>query len=192
MIYILRHGRTALNKARVMQGMIDCPLNDEGREQAAEVARLFRNMGISFAKVYSSPLSRAVETAQIAAGTDTVITDDRLLEMGYGPYEGADLKNLPPELDRFFSDLENEPTPEGMEPLASVKARLGSFLEELRESKSDGDVLISTHAIALKGALEYLMPDSGGYWWSRYVGNCDVYSFDITDGGFSAPSQLKD
>ncbi len=190
MIYIVRHGKTALNSAGVMQGMIDCPLNDEGREQAAAVASMFRGKGVSFSKVYSSPLVRAVETAEIASGTVTVITDERLLEMDYGPYEGADLKNLPLELKRFFSDFENEPAPEGMETLESVKARLGSFLEDLRTSSPEGDILITTHAIALKGALEYLMPDSHGIWWSRYVGNCDVYSFDIKDGSFTIPSPV--
>ena len=176
MIYIVRHGKTALNSARVMQGRIDCPLNEEGRKQAEEAARSLRENGVTFSFVYSSPLTRAVQTAEIIAGSKEMTTDERLLEMDYGPYEGSDLTNLSPELKRFFGDFVNEPAPEGMEPLESVTARMGSFLEGLRASAPDGNVLIVTHAIAMKGALEYLDPESRGSWWSRYIGNCDIFA----------------
>ena len=56
-----------------------------------------------------------------------------------------------------------------MEQLSSVTARLGSFFEELRSLDIKGDVLVSTHAIAMKGALEYLTPDSKGSYWSKYI-----------------------
>lgn len=190
MIYLVRHGKTALNSARIMQGRIDCPLSEEGTEQASKVARALRDSGITFTRVYSSPLARAVQTAEIIAGGKDITTDERLLEMDYGPYEGTDLNNLPPELKRFFSDFVNEPAPDGMEPLKSVTGRLGDFLDELRSSSPEGNVLITTHAIAMKGALEYLTPGSLGGWWSRYVGNCDVYYFDIEDGRFTVPEEF--
>ena len=191
MIYIVRHGKTALNSARVMQGRIDCPLNEEGRKQAEEAARSLRENGVTFSFVYSSPLTRAVQTAEIIAGSKEMTTDERLLEMDYGPYEGSDLTNLSPELKRFFGDFVNEPAPEGMEPLESVTARMGSFLEGLRASAPDGNVLIVTHAIAMKGALEYLNPESRGSWWSRYVGNCDIFAFDITNGEYTMPARVN-
>ena len=190
MICIIRHGKTALNNARIMQGRIDCPLNEEGTEQASVVAQALKDSGIAFTRVYSSPLTRAVQTAGIIAGGKDIITDERLMEMDYGPYEGTDLNDLPPELVRFFGDFANEPAPEGMETLGSVKARMGSFLEELRASPPEGNVLISTHAIAMKGALEYLTPESRGAWWSRLVRNCDLYTFDIEDGRFTVPVRL--
>ena len=191
MIYIVRHGKTALNSARVMQGRIDCPLNEEGRKQAEEAARSLRENGVTFSFVFSSPLTRAVQTAEIIAGSKEMTTDERLLEMDYGPYEGSDLTNLSPELKRFFGDFVNEPAPEGMEPLESVTARMGSFLEGLRASAPDGNVLIVTHAIAIKGALEYLDPESRGSWWSRYVGNCDIFAFDITNGEYTVPARVN-
>ena len=191
MIYIVRHGKTALNSARVMQGRIDCPLNEEGRKQAEEAARSLRENGVTFSFIFSSPLTRAVQTAEIIAGSKEMTTDERLLEMDYGPYEGSDLTNLSPELKRFFGDFVNEPAPEGMEPLESVTARMGSFLEGLRASAPDGNVLIVTHAIAMKGALEYLDPESRGSWWSRYVGNCDIFAFDITNGEYTVPARVN-
>ena len=61
MIYIVRHGQTEKNKANVLQGRSDVPLNEAGRQQAEEV----REAGISFDLVYTSPLIRAVQTAEI-------------------------------------------------------------------------------------------------------------------------------
>ena len=126
------------------------------------------------------------------------ITDERLLEMDYGPYEGADLTDPAPEIVTFFRDFINNPAPEGMEPLADVVSRLGDFLEDLHddlnEDLSDGpsaNVLISTHAIAMKGALEYLTPKSRGSYWSKHIANCDVYVFEMLPEGFSVPEPLE-
>ena len=55
-----------------------------------------------------------------------------------------------------------------------------------------GDILISTHAIAMKGLLEYLTPGSGGSYWSKYIGNCAVYTVDNENGEFNVPKELDD
>ena len=138
--------------------------------------------------VYSSPLRRAVQTAgQIAPGAE-ILLDERLIEMDYGPYEGADLHNLPPEILTFFSDFVHNPAPAGMEQLGAVVARVGAFLEELRESEEN--ILISTHAIAMKGILEYLTPASNGAYWSKFIGNCAVYISQNQNGQFTVPTEL--
>ena len=189
MIYIVRHGQTALNKSGALQGRSDFPLNDNGRMQAENVPGWFRKNGISFKKVYSSPLKRAVETAGIISGSDAVETDERLIEMDYGPYEGYDFQESKPEIAEFFKDFVNNPAPEGMEQLSSVTARLGSFFEELRSLDIKGNVLVSTHAIAMKGALEYLTPDSKGSYWSKYIGNCAVYRTEVIGGRYTVPEE---
>ncbi|MBQ3273612.1 MAG: histidine phosphatase family protein [Solobacterium sp.] len=185
-IYIIRHGETARNRQGVLQGRSDVPLNENGIRQAEQAGRWFRQHDIRFAQAYASPLIRAVETARLAGGCD-VITDERLIEMDYGPYEGMSLKDPDPEIRRFFSDFVHQPAPEGMEALADVTARLGVFLEELKNSGVNGNIMISTHAIAMKGALEYLTPASAGSYWSKYIGNCAVYSAELTAAGFTVP-----
>ncbi len=191
MIYILRHGQTAHNRAQLLQGRSDLPLNEEGRRQAAAVGAFFRASGVRFDAVYASPLRRAVETARLAAGEDVPIrTDARLIEMDYGPYEGTDLQDPAPELLAFFRDFAHAPTPPGMEPLACVVSRLGGFLEELRGEASGRTVLLSTHAIAMKGALEYLTPASRGGYWAKYLANCAVYTTELVNGRFTVPAEL--
>lgn len=187
MIYIIRHGKTELNKANVLQGRSDHPLNDEGIQQAKEAA--MKLQGVAFSHVFSSPLIRALQTAELIAPGLTPVIDERLIEMDYGPYEGLDLNHLPPEVLTFFSDFVNNPAPEGMEQLSSVVERAGAFLEEIRSLK--GNILISTHAIAMKGLLEYLTPESKGSYWSKYIGNCAIYLAENTDGRIGIPVEMK-
>jgi broad specificity phosphatase PhoE len=182
-IYILRHGQTELNIRRILQGRSDYPLNEKGVEQAEGAAALLR--GVRFDAVYSSPLARAVQTAKIIAPYAGPRLDGRLIEMDYGPYEGMSLKALAPEVLTFFSDFVHNPAPEGMEPLESVVARAGSFLEE--RCRAEENILVCTHAIAMKGLLEYLTPASGGSYWSKHIANCDVYTAEYRDGRFTVP-----
>lgn len=189
-IYIVRHGQTDLNKKHVMQGRIDEPLNEDGIRQAEEAARQLKDMGVTIDMVWSSPLQRARDTARIIAGDAPLRTDERLLEMDYGPYDGTDLMSPPPEIMEFFSDFVNNPAPPGMEPLPSIVQRLGEFLEELREDPPEGSVLISTHAIAMKGALEYLTPESEGSYWDKHIKNCDIYVTRLEDGEYTVPAPI--
>lgn len=219
MIYIIRHGQTQENHNRELLGRRDVPLNAEGRRQAEQVRQYFEDNGIRINCVYSSPLVRALQTAEIITGmkpeqnaaysmdlkennnvsgsekadlVGNICTDDRLIEMDYGPFEGAKLENMPRELLDFFDDFVHNPAPDGMEQLADVVHRAGDFIEDVgrRWENRGGNLLISTHAIAMKGILEYLTPDSHGSYWSKYLGNCSVYRTELRDGRFTVPEKV--
>ncbi len=189
MIYIVRHGQTEQNLKKRMQGRSDFPLTELGREQAQSVGDAFREAGIVFDKVYTSPLDRAVETAKLVAGDVPIEVEEALIEMDYGPYEGTDLSDLPPEVEEFFQDFAHNPAPEGMEQLHDVVARAGEFLERLKAEAVNRDILLSTHAIAMKGLLEYLTPESNGAYWSKYIGNCAVYVTELNAGEYTVPTE---
>jgi len=193
MLYIIRHGQTENNNKMLMQGRgSDASLNETGKAQAYEAACRFTGMGVVIDRVYSSPLVRAIQTAERVAPGAVITIDERLIEMDYGPYEGMDLRDPAPEVMAFFMDFVNVPAPEGMEPLPAVTERLGRFLEEIREEAESRNVLISTHAIAMKGALEYLSPDSHGSYWAKNIGNCDIYAARVVDGEYCVPALLED
>ena len=190
MIYLIRHGQTALNHANALQGRSDLPLNENGERQAKEAGEALQRMGVVFDAVYSSPLIRAQQTARLIAGDAPMRIDERLIEMDYGPYEGLDLTHLPPEILAFFGDFAHVPAPDGMEQLSSVVERAGDFLQD--RCKAAGNILISTHAIAMKGILEYLTPASRGAYWSKYVGNCEVYVTEyLPDGTWTVPVRYQ-
>ena len=187
-LYIIRHGQTVMNKSHALQGRSDFALNEDGIRQSEAAGKWFREQGIRFDYVFSSPLQRAVQTAKCVDPDAEIRTDERLLEMEYGPYEGMDLTKPAPEVLAFFMDFVNCPAPEGMEPLEQVVERLGEFLEEIRDLK--GNVLISTHAIAMKGALEYLTPESRGSYWAENIANCEVYAAECGESGYSVPETV--
>ncbi len=99
--YVIRHGQTDWNAQRRLQGQKDIPLNDTGRRQAARNGEtMLRLVGKAddFAFV-ASPLSRTRETMQIlrqTMGLDPLAfsTDDRLVEVSFGDWEGHTLKEL--------------------------------------------------------------------------------------------------
>ena len=177
MVYIIRHGKTEMNAKMLMQGRSNHPLNEMGFAQADEAAERFAEMGVKIDKVYTSPLIRAVQTAERIAPDAEIVVDDRLIEMDYGPYEGMDLRN---------------PAPEGMEPLPDIVKRLGEFLKDIVREAEIKNILISTHAIAMKGALEYLTPESRGSYWAKNIGNCDIYASEVKNGKFSVPVCVDD
>ena len=99
-LYIIRHGQTDYNLTKRFQGKLDIPLNGTGIESAKRVAAGMRDYPIDL--VISSPLSRAVVTAEIVTeGRDVpLITDDRLMEISLGEWEGCGIysgKDVPPE-----------------------------------------------------------------------------------------------
>ena len=97
MIVLARHGETTWNKDRRFQGQLDVELNDTGREQARALAAVAKGGG--FVALYTSPLVRARETAEIVGaelGLEPRV-DDRLKESHVGAWEG-----------RFKADLERD------------------------------------------------------------------------------------
>ena len=96
-IYLFRHGETAWNKERRLQGQSDIPLNEFGRELAMKTAEVLKE--IPFDRAFASPLSRAAETARIIMGERDIpfMTDKRLMEMHFGSYEGDAFD--PPKVD---------------------------------------------------------------------------------------------
>ena len=98
MILLARHGETDHNvPPQRVQGWIDIPLNERGREQARELADALRDRGV--AAVYSSHLARARETAEIVSEAlgAPVTVDERLAESNRGRWEG-----------RLMADIERE------------------------------------------------------------------------------------
>ena len=123
--YIVRHGETRLNVEAVLQGRLDEPINQSGRDLAAITGQNMR--GIHFDACISSPLVRAYETAEIIlreSGNDIPIaTDDRLQEMAFGVWEGRKLADMGEGSQRYVTDAFNYERFEGGEDVYDVCVR---------------------------------------------------------------------
>lgn len=148
-VVLMRHGKTAWNLTRRVQGRRDVPLADEGR---AELARRRLPPELTPDRWFASPLRRAVESARLL-GAEALVTDSRLVEMDFGRWEGrshAELAAEDPEGLRRAEALGLDMRPPEGETPREVQRRLIDFLAEI----DAGDrVAAVTHKGVIRAAL---------------------------------------
>jgi probable phosphoglycerate mutase len=142
-LFLVRHGETDWAASGRHTGWTDIPLNDRGRRQAAQLAE--RLTGESFDRVFSSPLSRALETCRLVGLGDRVIVDPDLREWDYGEYEGRKTDEIREEVPGWTIWSDDVP---GGETIAAVAMRLDRVIA--RALESDGDVAVFGHGHALR------------------------------------------
>lgn len=158
MIYLVRHGRTALNAAGCLQGRVDEPLDDVGVRQATGVARRLMDEA-PHARVWSSPLRRARETAELLVGErsdDTVQIDERWIELDYGVLDGVPVGDVP---TATWEAWRTDPTfrPDGGESFSELDARVHAACEAIRASWDGGDLVIVSHVSPIKSAVAWAL-----------------------------------
>lgn len=175
----MRHGKTEWNEKHKLQGRKDIPLNEEGREMAKKAAVEYAD--VNFDICYCSPLIRALETAQIVLENRNVpiVTDDRLMEMCFGTYEGVensfDIPDCP--VNVLFKEPEKYITPvDGGESFDELFSRTGEFLKEkvdplLAEGK---DVLIVGHGAMNLSIVCQIRDLPLNQFWSTGIENCKL------------------
>ena len=132
-LVVTRHGLTDRSEPEQHLGQhVDISLNDAGRRQAEALAR--RLVPVTFARVISSPLFRAQETAEIVGRGTRIETDPRLKEMDYGAWEGLTYKQLEERDGAFRREWELAPDRlpcPGGESGNDVATRVRGFLDDL-------------------------------------------------------------
>lgn len=189
-IYLVRHGQTNLNKAKLMQGRTDEPLNETGLMQARKTRDLIGD--VSFDAVYASPLSRAINTGAIVGNIESskVIIDERLIETDFGKYEKSKYMLMGPAMTLYWGIPELFPAPKTVETVSSMVERTRSFMKEL-ESKDYDKVLIAAHGGILRAVNGYLLDKANGIKWRPKMHNCEVRIYDSIAGKHSLVDILK-
>src|SRR5437660_7003502 len=142
-VYLARHGETAWTLTGQHTGRTDIPLTARGELNARSLAQ--RLMGVVFARVLTSPLSRALRTCELAGFGGQAESDVDLQEWDYGQYEGqrtADIRQERPGWDLFRDGCP------GGESVAAVGARADRVIARLRAI--DGHVLLFSHGHFLR------------------------------------------
>ncbi|MQY11239.1 Bifunctional protein [Streptomyces sp. RB5] len=153
-LVLLRHGETALTPQKRFSGVIDPPLSDVGRRQAAGAAAMLAERGTVQA-VVSSPLGRCQETARVVASRLglTVETDEGLRETDFGAWEGLTFAEVqerwPDDLTAWLGSPQVAPTGGG-ESFAAVARRVAAARDRLLERFPGRTVLVVTHVTPIK------------------------------------------
>jgi broad specificity phosphatase PhoE len=170
---LVRHGQTDANRNGVLLGRLDPPLNHAGREQAAVVAA--RVELLQPARIVTSPLARAVETAEIVARACglTVEVDEQLIEVDYGEYDGLPLADLPSDLVMKWR-TDGDFAPPGGESLASVGKRMGAYTTAVLDSLADGAVVAVSHVSPIKAAVLWALGLPDLYAWRLRLDNASI------------------
>ena len=170
--FLVRHGETEWNRLRKIQGISDIPLNDTGRSQAAALGDILSKH--RFDLIVSSPLSRALETAQIVArklGMPAPLAIQDLVERNYGEAEGS--SGL--ELDTLYPPGTEIP---GREDRADVTKRVVRTLHDLAIRHPEADILAVAHGAVIRCVVDYAAPGE----YSEPITNCSVHSFSHVAG----------
>jgi broad specificity phosphatase PhoE len=142
-IYLIRHGETEWAKTGRHTGLTDIPLTDAGRQQAGFLLPIFDD--VKFARILSSPLQRALETAKLAGLGSRVEVDRALMEWGYGDYEGLTTKQIRSLVPGW--SVWTHPCPGG-ETIDQVSHRADLVVATLRSI--EGNVAIFSHGHFLR------------------------------------------
>jgi broad specificity phosphatase PhoE len=177
----LRHGQTDYNLKRIFQGRIDIPLNEEGQKQAHQIA-----LPVNINVVYSSPLRRAAETAEIVAKNhklEHIIPDFRLVEKSGGVAEGKYLDDIQKEYANIWKksimDLDVDEIliltkyPEG-ESDYDVAMRLKELIEACERELEKQQILFVTHEDIIRAARYLFGMSKEEIYLGKPIHNCSV------------------
>ncbi|MBI3242184.1 MAG: histidine phosphatase family protein [Chloroflexi bacterium] len=159
LLYLIRHARSTWNAAGRMQGQADPPLDEAGRAQAQALAERLKDE--TFHAVYSSPLARARETAEILIASRAVqpplVFDDRLMERHLGEWTGLTGDEA---RDRFPENGGRDwrvDGPPGGESQAELTGRAAEVVGSILAVHPDQAVAIVSHGGTLNAYLAYLL-----------------------------------
>lgn len=186
-LYLMRHGETDWNVKGMLQGRTDIPLNTRG-EMAAELTKVGLK-DVNFDIAFTSPLERAKRTAEIIlTGKNTpIIVDERIVEIGFGKYEGMPKNKMDENIINFFKSPERYIPQDGGEKIEELLERERCFLDELIENKQyqDSTILVTTHGAALSGLL-CLVKDwpISDFWKGGLHKNCGFSILEVKEKSY--------
>lgn len=167
MLILLRHGRTVANANGLLQGRVDNQLDDIGRAQAVAAATALRGPR----KVVSSPLRRAVQTAE-AFGVPVEV-DPRWIELDYGEWDERPLRQVAPEEWAMWrADVAFRPP--GGESLVDLQDRVEEAIADLAEEAAAGDVVVVTHVSPIKAAAAWALGVGPEATWRMQVSQAAI------------------
>jgi broad specificity phosphatase PhoE len=186
-LFLVRHGRTGWNKEQIFRGSKDIPLDEVGRTEARLVGE--RLKGEVIKGVYSSPLSRARETAEAIAGFHNVEVQslEGLIDLHFGEWEGLSREEVEKRYPNLYKQWEQEPHRvifPGGEGLDAVSSRAMKAVEEILKQHPEETVVMASHRVVLKVLICALLGLDNSHFWNIAQDTTALNCFHHRDGAW--------
>ncbi len=188
-IYLIRHGETVYNKESIFRGRADIPLNENGRKQALTTALKLKGLGIE--AIFSSPLKRAIETADIISSEIgapvTQCVSFQNIDVGEWQAKAkADVQKQYPDLWRKWLSTPEDLLIPGGEMISDVRERSVAGLKDLiGNDQTPGVFAIVSHRSVFKCLIAGLLGMNAPYFWKLRLDNCSISTVEHSpEAGF--------
>jgi probable phosphoglycerate mutase len=172
-IYVARHGETAWSLSGQHTGLTDLPLTDRGERNASRLGE--RLKGLTFSKVFTSPLQRARRTCELSGFGSLAEIDHDLLEWNYGEYEGRRTADI--LADRPGWQLFRDGCPGGESP-SQVGARADRVVQRVRAVKDDVLLFSSGHFLRVLAARWLRLEAAAGRYLLLSTGSLGMLAYE--------------
>ena len=185
-ILLVRHGETEWNADQIFRGRADINLNEKGFVQAKLLGEYLRNSRME--AVYSSPLQRAVLTAETIARPHSlgVRTEPALVDLDYGEWQGMPLTEVKKIYKGLYIKWEKAPESvkfPGGESLDDVKNRAVVAVNKIVK-KHKGSVVLVSHRVVNKVLICSMLELDNSHFWKIRQDTCGITSFSYEKGRF--------
>ena len=185
-IVFVRHGQSTANAEKRWQGQLDYELSEEGRKQSELLRDRFLSEAFLPNFVYSSPLIRALETAEIALPDSNIIKIDDLKEGGAGVFEGKNMDEIRseyPEIALEFQRTKNFNSVPGAESRYDFRKRAEKVVDFLVKGHDKNEkIVVFTHSGFLMFIVAVLMGTNRI--WTLRIPNTSIFDFRIDPGSW--------
>ncbi len=184
-IIILRHGRTEWNRVEKFRGRADIGLDRIGMKQAEAAAKRIKEWPIS--AIYSSPLPRAVATAEII-GTHLelgVQLMPDIIDVDFGEWQGLSTQEVIDRYDGLYSKWIEHPGDmkfPGGESFANVKDRISRAIDILIQQHSKESIILVTHKVICQMLVLNLLALNSSHFWQITQDVCAMNLFEVRGG----------
>jgi broad specificity phosphatase PhoE len=178
-IMLIRHGETEWNLEDIFRGQADIELNKTGIRQAGLLAKYLED--IPFEAIYSSPLKRALKTAETIADLHgiKVTVAPELTDFDYGKWQGLTLDKVKERYPQLYEEWLKNPQltrmPNG-EGLDNVSRRTTSMIDHVI-AKHEGTFALVSHRVVNKVLICALLGLDNSHFWNIRLGNCGITTF---------------
>ncbi len=187
-IILARHGVTEWNVGEIFRGRIDVELNETGVKQAELLAQYLSSVKV--VAIYSSPLKRALKTAEIVSGYHQLEVEvtPSLVDFDYGEWQGLPQQTVKERYSELYVKWSNYPEKVKMpagESLDDVRNRTTGLINEIIAREYRGTVVLVAHRVVNKVLICTLLGLDNSHFWNIRQDTCGITAFTFKNGRFT-------